>query len=186
MGDTVGANMRSALHKSSEGVTLAFPSVCKTPAGAITDAATPIPYPAVATKARKVQAEKKIKNTKLPPAAKSPMTSSGTEPGTRKGIGSHRQMGKAQFMKAASIKFEGEGVSHMTSMPGARGGQAASQAERAREQAKAAAEAASLRSQLSALAQRIQSMDSPDPNEWQKALEEYLVAAGALYVTLHG
>ncbi len=194
MGVTVGVNHLSVVHKSSEGVTLAFPTVCKTPGVALSDPATPIPYPAVATKARKVQAEKKIKTTKMAPPSRSPMVSGGNEPGTLKGMVNHQQVGKTPWMMGSSkVKAQSKGLvpglDMMTHNAGAgqlHAGVGREQAEHAREQARAAAEAASLRSRLGALAQRIQSMDSPDPNEWQKALEEYLVAAGALYVTLHG
>ena len=47
-------------------------------------------------------------------------------------------------------------------------------------------EAAVLRSRLGALGNQLKSMNSADPADWQSLLEEYLVVAGALFVTLHG
>ena len=42
---TVGVNMLSVVHKDSNGVTIAFPDVCKTPAA---PSPLPIPYPNIA------------------------------------------------------------------------------------------------------------------------------------------
>ena len=58
-GVTVGANQMSVVHKSSNGVMIAFPDVCKTPSpgGAI-----PIPYPNVGKSA---DTSKSSKSTKL-------------------------------------------------------------------------------------------------------------------------
>ena len=44
---TVGVNMLSVVHASSNGVTIAFPDVCKTPAPPA-PAPLPIPYPNIA------------------------------------------------------------------------------------------------------------------------------------------
>ena len=45
MGVTVGVNNLSVVHKGSNGVTIAFPDVCKTPSPA---GPIPIPYPNIA------------------------------------------------------------------------------------------------------------------------------------------
>ena len=42
---TVGVNYMSVIHAGSNGVTMAFPDVCKTPVG---PAVVPIPYPNIA------------------------------------------------------------------------------------------------------------------------------------------
>ena len=47
-GVTVGANQKSVVHKSSNGVTIAFPDVCKTPSPG---GPVPIPYPNIAKSA---------------------------------------------------------------------------------------------------------------------------------------
>ena len=47
------------------------------------------------------------------------------------------------------------------------------------------AESALLRGTLAQLHNRLSSMSSKDPNEWQKVLQDYAVAASALFVTLH-
>ena len=44
-GVTVGVNQKSVVHKSSNGVTIAFPDVCKTPSPG---GPVPIPYPNIA------------------------------------------------------------------------------------------------------------------------------------------
>ncbi len=42
-----------------------------------------------------------------------------------------------------------------------------------------------LKTSLSQLNTKLQGLRSTDPNEWQSVLQEYVVAASALYVTMH-
>ena len=138
MGVTVGANMLSVVHKSSSGVSMAFPDVCKTPSPA---GPTPIPYPNVAKTALKDQAKgsKKVKSTGNLPTTKSAKysMSQGTETGVTKGTISSAARGEINQLKAI----------------------------------------------LNRLNTNLLKLRSHNPDEWQRLLQDYLVAAGALYVT---
>ena len=61
-GITVGVNSLSVVHKSSNGVTIAFPDVCKTPTpgGPI-----PIPYPNIAKSSDTTKASKGVKGSAI-------------------------------------------------------------------------------------------------------------------------
>ena len=138
MGVTVGANMLSVVHKSSSGVSMAFPDVCKAPSPA---GPTPIPYPNVAKTALKDQAKgsKKVKGTGNLPTTKSAKysMSQGTETGVTKGTISSAARGEINQLKAI----------------------------------------------LNRLNTNLLKLRSHNPDEWQRLLQDYLVAAGALYVT---
>lgn len=43
-----------------------------------------------------------------------------------------------------------------------------------------------LKGMLNQLNTKMQGLQSKDPNEWQQVLQQYTVAASALYVTIHG
>ena len=64
-GITIGVNNLSVVHKSSNGVTIAFPDVCKTPAPS---GPIPIPYPNIA---KSTDTEKGVKRTKAAALEKS-------------------------------------------------------------------------------------------------------------------
>ena len=55
---TVGVNKLSVVHKSSNGVSIAFPDVCKTPSPA---GPIPIPYPNIAKSSDTAKGTKKVK-----------------------------------------------------------------------------------------------------------------------------
>jgi hypothetical protein len=57
-GVTVGVNQKSVVHKSSNGVTIAFPDVCKTPSPG---GPVPIPYPNIAKSADTSKGSKSTK-----------------------------------------------------------------------------------------------------------------------------
>jgi len=110
MGVTVGVNSRSVVHKSSGGITIAFPDVCKTPIG---PAVVPIPYPNIALSKHSAKTTKTVKCDGNPVCVKTSnfSTSTGDEPGVLKGIISSKIKGKAEFVTySPDVKFEGKNV----------------------------------------------------------------------------
>lgn len=108
---TVGVNNLSVVHKSSNGVTIAFPDVCKTPSpgGPI-----PIPYPNIAKSSDTSKGTKKVKCDGNPVCVKDSnfMMSTGDEAGSAGGgVVSNKIKGKAEFVNVSfDVKFEGKGV----------------------------------------------------------------------------
>lgn len=93
---TVGVNMLGVVHKSSNGVTIAFPDVCKTPtpAGGI-----PIPYPSMAKTACEVQTKQTaVKKTDMVSSAATQRTQN-TEITQIKGL-LNRLNAKLQMMES--------------------------------------------------------------------------------------
>lgn len=110
MSVTVGVNNLSVVHKSSNGVTIAFPDVCKTPTPA---GPVPIPYPNVARSSNTAKGTKKVKCDGNSVCIKNSnfSTSVGDEPGSIGGIISNKTKGKAEFVNASfNVKFEGKSV----------------------------------------------------------------------------
>ena len=110
MGVTVGANNLSVVHKSSMGVSPAFPDVCKTPtpAGPI-----PIPYPNIAMSSDTAKGSKKVKCDGNPVCLKDSnfKMSTGDEAGAAGGVVSGKIKGKAEFVNYSfDVKFEGKNV----------------------------------------------------------------------------
>ncbi len=95
---TVGVNFLSVVHKSSNGVTIAFPDVCLTPAPPAPP--IPIPYPNIAMSSDTAKGTKKVKCDGNPVCVKDSnfKKSSGDEAGTQKGVASGKNMGKAEFL----------------------------------------------------------------------------------------
>jgi hypothetical protein len=99
------------VHQSSNGITIAFPDVCKTPAPPAPP--IPIPYPNIAMSSDTSKETKKVKcdgngvcvedsNFKM---------STGDEAGSIGGIISNKIKGKAEFVNFSfDVKFEGKGV----------------------------------------------------------------------------
>lgn len=112
MGVTVGVNNLSVVHKSSNGVTIAFPDVCKTPSpgGPI-----PIPYPNIAKSSDTAKGTKKVKCDGNPVCVKDSnfSMSVGDEAGSAGGgVASSKIKGKAEFVNFSfDVKFEGKNVS---------------------------------------------------------------------------
>jgi hypothetical protein len=105
---TVGANMLSVVHKSSNGVTIAFPDVCKTPTPA---GPVPIPYPNVAKSSDTAQGTKKVKCDGQSTCVKDSnfKMSTGDEAGSAGGVASSKIKGKAEFVNFSfDVKFEGK------------------------------------------------------------------------------
>lgn len=111
MSVTVGVNNLSVVHKSSNGVTIIFPDVCKTPSpgGPI-----PIPYPNVAKSSDTAKGTKKVKCDGNPVCVKDSnfCVSTGDEGGTAGGgVVSNKIKGKAEFVNFSfDVKFEGKNV----------------------------------------------------------------------------
>ena len=111
---TVGVNFLSVVHKSSNGVTIAFPDVCKTPSPA---GPIPIPYPNIGK-----ASDTSGGPTKVTTDGKMPMTkgakysmSTGDEAGSAGGgVVSGKIKGTCEFMLYSfDVKFEGKNVCRM-------------------------------------------------------------------------
>lgn len=111
MGVTVGANFLSVVHKSSSGVTIAFPDVCKTPSPA---GPIPIPYPNIAKSSDTGKGSKKVKCDGNPICHKGSnfSMSTGDEAGSAGGgVASNKIKGKAEFVNFSfDVKVEGNNV----------------------------------------------------------------------------
>lgn len=107
----MGVNFMSVVHKSSNGITIAFPDVCKTPSPA---GPIPIPYPNIAMSSDTAKGTKKVKCDGNPVCVKDSnfKTSTGDEAGTAGGgIISSKTKGKAEFVNFSfDVKFEGKNV----------------------------------------------------------------------------
>jgi len=107
---TVGVNFLSVVHKASNGVTIAFPDVCKTPSpvGPI-----PIPYPNIAKSSDTDKGTKKVKCDGQSTCVKDSnfKMSTGDEAGSAGGVVSSKIKGKAEFILFSfDVKFEGKNV----------------------------------------------------------------------------
>ena len=114
MGVTVGVNYLSVVHKSSNGVTIAFPDVCKTPSPA---GPIPIPYPNIAKSSDTAKGTKKVKCDGQSTCVKDSnfSMSTGDEAGSAGGgVVSSKIKGKAEFILFSfDVKFEGKNVCRM-------------------------------------------------------------------------
>jgi len=111
MGVTVGVNNLSVVHKSSSGITIAFPDVCKTPTPA---GPVPIPYPNIAKSSDTAKGSKKVKMDGNPVCLKDSnfKMSTGDEAGSAGGgVLSSKIKGKAEFVNFSfDVKVEGKNV----------------------------------------------------------------------------
>ncbi|WNG34738.1 DUF4150 domain-containing protein [Archangium violaceum] len=111
MANTVGVNKMSVVTKDSNGITAAFPDVCKTPSpgGPI-----PIPYPNIAKSSDTAKGSKKVTVEGNPLCVKDSnfSTSTGDEAGTAGGgVASSKTKGKAEFVNFSfDVKVEGKNV----------------------------------------------------------------------------
>lgn len=112
MGVTVGVNFLSVVHASSNGVSIAFPDVCKTPAPPAPF--VPIPYPNIAKSSDTSKGTTKVKCDGNPVCVKDSnfSMSSGDEAGSAGGgMISSKIKGKAEFVLFSfDVKFEGKNV----------------------------------------------------------------------------
>ena len=110
MGNNVGVNKLSVVKEDSDGVTIAFPDVCKTPTPA---GPVPIPYPNVAKSSDTATGTKKVSVEGKPVCVKDSnfSTSTGDEAGSAGGVASNKTKGKAEFVNYSfDVKFEGKNV----------------------------------------------------------------------------
>lgn len=111
MANTVGVNKMSVVTKDSNGVSVAFPDVCKTPSPA---GPVPIPYPNVARSSDTDKGTKNVSVQGSPVCVKDSnfSTSTGDEAGTAGGgVVSGKTQGKAEFANFSfDVKFEGKNV----------------------------------------------------------------------------
>src|SRR5690606_32603246 len=106
---SVGVNFLSVVHASSNGTSIAFPDVCKTPSPA---GPVPIPYPNVAMSSDTAQGTKKVKCDGQSTCVKDSnfKMSTGDEAGSAGGgVASSKIKGKAEFVLFSfDVKFEGK------------------------------------------------------------------------------
>jgi len=112
MASNVGVNKLSIVNADSNGVTIAFPDVCKTPAPPAPF--VPIPYPNIAKSGDTAKGTKKVKAQGKPICVKDSnfSTSTGDEAGTAGGgMVSSKIKGKAEFVNFSfDVQFEGKNV----------------------------------------------------------------------------
>jgi hypothetical protein len=112
MGVTVSVNNMSVVHSGSNGTTIAFPDVCKTPAPPAPF--VPIPYPNIAKSSDTASGASKVKCDGNPVAVKDSnfKMSTGDEAGSAGGgMVSAKIKGKAEFINFSfDVKFEGKNV----------------------------------------------------------------------------
>src|SRR3989304_4634934 len=109
MGITVNVNKLTVVHAGSNGTSIAFPDVCKTPSPA---GPVPIPYPNIAKSADTAQGSKKVKADGNPVCLKDSnfSTSTGDEAGSAGGgVVSNKIKGKAEFVNFSfDVKIRGQ------------------------------------------------------------------------------
>lgn len=108
---TVSVNAMSVVHAGSNGITTAFPDVCKTPAPPAPF--VPIPYPNIAQSSDTAQGAATVKCDGNPTCVKDSnfKLSSGDEAGSLLGVASNKIKGKAEFVNFSfDVKFEGKNV----------------------------------------------------------------------------
>lgn len=107
---TVGVNYLSVIHAGSNGITIAFPDVCKTPTPA---GPVPIPYPNIAKSSDTSKGASTVKCDGNPVCVKDSnfMISTGDEAGSLLGVVSNKVKGKAEFVNFSfDVKIEGKNV----------------------------------------------------------------------------
>lgn len=117
MAATINVNMRTVVHKSSDGVSIAFPDVCKTPTPG---GPVPIPYPNIAQSADTAKGSKSVKMDGNPIMLDGSnfSTSTGDEAGTAGGgVASSKTKGKAEFINFSfDVKVDGKAVCRLGDM----------------------------------------------------------------------
>ena len=108
---SVGVNYMSVVHAGSNGISNAFPDVCKTPAPPAPP--IPIPYPNIAKSSDTAQGASTVNCDGNPVCVKDSnfMMSTGDEAGSLLGVASNKIKGKAEFVNFSfDVKFEGKNV----------------------------------------------------------------------------
>lgn len=113
MAQTTFTNTRGIVHKGSNGLSVVFPDVCKTPSPG---GPVPIPYPNIGKSSDTAKGPKSVKTDGKMPMVKGAQysRSAGDEAGVAKGVVSNDQMGVCEFMMYSfDVKFEGKNVCRM-------------------------------------------------------------------------
>ena len=108
---TVGVNNLSVVHAGSNGVTIAFPDLCQTPAP--TAPPIPIPYPNIAKSSDTAQGSSTVTCDGNPVCVKDSnfMMSTGDEAGALFGVASGKIKGKAEFVNFSfDVQIDGKNV----------------------------------------------------------------------------
>ena len=108
---TVSVNAMTVVHAGSNGITNAFPDVCKTPAPPAPP--IPIPYPNIAKSSDTASGASTVKCDGNPTCVKDSnfSMSTGDEAGSLLGVASNKIKGKAEFVNFSfDVKFEGKNV----------------------------------------------------------------------------
>jgi len=108
---TVGVNSMSVVHQGSNGITQAFPDVCKTPAPPAPF--VPIPYPNIAQSSDTADGASTVLSDGNPTCVKDSnfRMSTGDEAGSLLGVASNKIKGKAEFVNFSfDVMFEGKNV----------------------------------------------------------------------------
>lgn len=117
MGSTVIANMRTVVHKKSNGMVMGFPDVCQTPQPS--GPPVPVPYPNMAMSQDASQGAKTVKADGNPVLVQNSKfsKSTGDEAGTLKGITSLTTAGAAVFVSgSATVIIEKYGVARLADL----------------------------------------------------------------------
>jgi hypothetical protein len=115
MGQATFANFRGIVHKGSNGTSITFPDVCKTPAPPA-PSPVPIPYPNVGMSSDTSQGPNTVTTDGQMPMVKGAQysRSSGDEAGVAFGILSNVNMGVCEYLLYSfDVKFEGNNVCRM-------------------------------------------------------------------------
>lgn len=111
MGNFVGVNKMSVVTEDSNGTTIAFPDMCKTPSPA---GPIPMPYPNIAKSSDTTKGTKNVSVGGKPVCVNDSnfSTSTGDEAGSAGGgAASSKTKGKAEFVNYSfDVKFEGKNV----------------------------------------------------------------------------
>jgi hypothetical protein len=110
MDPNVGVNKLLIVNTDTNGTSIAFPDVCKTPAPSGT---IPIPYPNIARSSDTASGTKRVKVGGKAVCVKDSnfSTSTGDEAGSAGGVASSKTKGKAEFVNYSfDVQFEGKNV----------------------------------------------------------------------------
>jgi Domain of unknown function (DUF4150) len=111
MAQTTFVNARGIVHKGSNGMSIVFPDVCKTPPGPV-----PVPYPNLGKSSDTIQGPTTVVTDAQMPMVKGSLysMSSGDEPGVALGVISSTIKNVCEFlMYSFDVKFEGNNVCRM-------------------------------------------------------------------------
>lgn len=113
MKQTTFVETRGVAHKGSNGMSIVFPDVCKTPVG---PSVVPIPYPNIGFSMHTAMGPMTVKTDGQMPMVKGSMypMSTGDEPGVALGVASNMIKGQCEFMLYSFfVKFEGKNACRM-------------------------------------------------------------------------